>query len=123
MLASADMLVRACSPVRLQRLDGAFEGFRTAVNQGPVPMHEQLRTELRNLELAAGWKQETGFWRDSGDSDDGAAGLLTKDDGNDEEDVQQHRREMGSAVRAPVGKLCATINASREHGLAEFYFA
>jgi hypothetical protein len=45
-LASADMFV--CTSVcSVQRLDGAFEGFRTAVNQGPVPMHELLRTELR----------------------------------------------------------------------------
>ena len=48
---------------------------------------------------------------------------LTKGDDGNKEDAQQHRREIERAVSAPVGKLRATINAGREHPLAEFCFA
>jgi len=62
----ASLARRGSSAARsAQRLDGAFEGFRTAVNQGPVPMHELLRTELRNIRVERSSKKETCFWCNS----------------------------------------------------------
>jgi hypothetical protein len=93
------------------------------VNQGPVPMHEQLRTELRNFELKRSSKTETCFWCDSKNVTMALLRLLTTGNDGNKEGIQQHRREIESTVSTPVGKLRATINAGREHPLAEFCFA
>lgn len=90
------------------------------MNQGPVPMHELLRTELRNIRAERSWKKETCFWCDSKKM---TMALLTKGVDGSKEDAQRRRREMESTVSAPVGKLRATVHASREQALAKFCFA
>lgn len=95
---------------RVQRLYGAFRGFTTAVNQGLVPMHELLRTELRNIRVKRAFKKETCFRCDSRIV---TMALLTKGGDGSKEDAVRSLKALSACPSESCVPLSMQVENTR----------